>query len=178
MNYIQKLQQSRRFFRQLESEAQKFNQYARFVQENTDLFKKSITNVQGTNNELENLKKQARELKRLLDSLLSGGKKRYASSHAERASPHFQGEYGRLKGDVRKYQKMLGRLLDHINFLSDVVKSTYSDEARITLALQAYGSQNESQLKKFGSSFDGADPIVMASLVAAVIKSAIKKLKG
>lgn len=177
MNSTQKLEQARLFLRKLDAEAYRIIRYARYVQENTNLFKQSISNIQGTNSELENLKKQIKELKRLLDSILSGGQKRYAPSHAERSSTHFQGEFGRLKGDVRKHQKILDQLLDHVNFLADVVKSTYSDEARITLALQAYTKQNQSQLDKFGSSFDGSDPLIIIAFIAAYIKSAIKKLK-
>lgn len=177
MTPYHKLLQARKYLKDIERAIELFNKKTDIVLQ-SDLFKKSVTNMDGASNKLESLKKEGLILQAQLNTLLKKGKKSYAPKVEERSNGSFQGAYGNLLGDIRKNSRSLDEMLRHLDFLIATIKNTNNENTRTLVATAAYVKQEIKQKEKFGNQADASDFLTLAVTLAAVIKKGVQLFKN
>jgi transcriptional regulator of heat shock response len=144
MSAYLKLQNASAEFNAIQREATKFTQLYNSKLKGLDLSKVELNNPDEVRSTLSELKTEAKDLVKLLESMFSGIHN-YAKSHKERDS-YVHGRYGQLKGEA---DKILDRLRPIINDLT-VLEGAAAEANQSAVALKAFSevlSENK-QVKK------------------------------
>jgi prefoldin subunit 5 len=91
--------------------------------ESNNIFERDIQNMSDSVDTLQALKKEVKNLKQLLDSILKGNKKSYAPKRQERSSPYFQGVYSTMIEEVRKHIYTLNTMLRNLDLYINMLEN-------------------------------------------------------
>jgi hypothetical protein len=154
----------------VQREATKFNDLYNRKLRYIDLSKVSIFNTKEIREALQNLKTQANELLRLLDSVIGKGISSHIP-HKDRDS-YAYGRYGQLKGDAQRVRDHLQALRNHTDVLINSAAEAKSEAVVLVAAQEAIDVTDKNDA--FGLATETLGLLLVATVV---IKKLVEKFR-